>query len=204
MKDRLVSAIAGLLALFTILATFTASQPNANTGVPDTEDSRKIQAVLQRSYDLEAQVWSDFDPALFATVFINDPRVPLSRSTIAFIQRVKIRQGETPRDDYGFLDYKLAYYGLRDPDAAQAAAILPRARQDKGTQAEAGAQTTAPRTESTTGPLLSPRLKIYSITIHRDMADAVFDDGPRLNSMRLARIGGEWFIAGWTILQVHA
>jgi hypothetical protein len=204
LKKILFLSASGILIVLVILGFVLFSQAHKETGISDTEDTKQIEAVLQRSYDLEAKASQDFDLSLFPSVFINDPRVKLSASTVQFIQKVRGMKGEAPREDYGFLDYKIAYFELWGSGATQIETIQTEANQEDRDLTSEERQTMANSMPRSKGPVLSAKLIFRSIKVERDMATAVFDDGPRLNEMRLVRIKNDWFIAGWKILETHA
>ena len=194
-----------MLILLVILVFVLISLNHKETGIPDAEDTKQIEEVLQRSYDLEAKAAQDFDLSLFPSVFINDPRVKLSASTVQFIQKVRGMKGEAPRDDYGFLDYKIAYFELWGSGATQIETIQAEAKQENRDLTSEERKTMANSMHRSIGQVQSAKLVFRSIVmVDRDMAIAVFDDGPRLNEMRLVRIKNNWFIAGWKILETHA
>jgi len=205
LKKKLFLSASGMLILLVILVFVLISLNHKETGIPDAEDTKQIEEVLQRSYDLEAKAAQDFDLSLFPSVFINDPRVKLSASTVQFIQKVRGMKGEAPRDDYGFLDYKIAYFELWGSGATQIETIQAEAKQENRDLTSEERKTMANSMHRSIGQVQSAKLVFRSIVmVDRDMAIAVFDDGPRLNEMRLVRIKNNWFIAGWKILETHA
>lgn len=204
MNGKNLLVMGGLLALFVILSAVSVERSNADAGIPDTEDAKKIEAVLQKSYDLEVKAARDFDTSQFATVYANDSRVPLDQSTKDLVKKVKTKKGEPQKDDYGFLDYKVAYYQLWETGAVESEAIQEEATKENRDLTTEEKKAMAENMHQATGADRKVTLIFRSIKVNRDMATAVFDDGPRLNEMQLVKIKNEWFIVGWTILEVHA
>ena len=177
---------------------------SANSNTLDPTDAQEIQAVIQKAYDLEVKAARDFDTSAFAEVFVNDARVSLDPSTIAFVKSVKVKIGQTPRDDYGFLDYKIAYYELWQAGALASEALREKAQQENRDLTPEENQSLAGNMPRAQGPGKRVSLVFHSITGKGDRASAVFDDGPRINQFQLVKINSQWYIAGWTILEVHA
>jgi hypothetical protein len=204
MKNKKYFLYVGLFVLSILLISVTGKLGTANAGIPETEDTKEIEAVIQKSYDLEAKAAYNFDTSQFASVFINDSRVKLDPSTQKFVESVKVKLGQDTQEEYGFLDYKMAYFEKWEADALQVEAIQANADQEKRELTSDEMIAMANSMHRATGPEKKATIIFYSIKQDGDMATAVFDDGPRLNEMKLVKIKGSWLIAGWTILQVHA
>lgn len=204
MKGKRILGISGLLVLMILTALVAVKLGSADTGIPDTKDAKEIQAVIQKSYDLEVKAARDFDTSEFSSVFVNDARVPLDKSTKEFVKKVKIKKGETLKDDYGFLDYKKAYFELWQTGAVESEAIQEKAKKENRDLTSDEKKAMAENMHRSTGPDKKVSLIFHSIKIDGDMATAIFDDGPRVNEFHLVKINNQWSIAGWIILEVHA
>lgn len=199
----LASALIILLAAIVGVSRQTTVQVNAAPGVPDTPDSRQIQATIRRAYELRALAGRTFDTIEFASVFVNDPRG--GKLPPEWLKLVEDVTG-TSSDTTGYLDYELAYYEHWKVGALRLEELWAKA-------AEEGRQLTLEEVQSLkdrSGRIAAPRapegvriqIDFKSIVVEGDVATAVFDDGPRLNEMTLVKIDGKWYIAGNKILRI--
>lgn len=178
----------------------------AQEGIPQTQDARDIQEVIQKSYDLEGMAGRTFDTSSFKDVFINDPRFELDPSTVKFITDVT---NEPIKDKYGYLDYKLAYFNWWKEGALKIERYRAKAKEE-GRQSLTEEETKSLMDEN--GRAAAPRLQgdfepnvlyFFTIDVHDDIATATFDDGPRTVKMTLVKVKDKWLIAGATILSIH-
>jgi hypothetical protein len=219
MADKLIQGIEikhkrfllpGVILLITAVAVFSyqlcKSPGKAQEGIPQTQDARDIQEVIQKSYDLEGMAGRTFDTSSFKDVFINDPRFELDPSTVKFITDVT---HEPIKDKYGYLDYKLAYFNWWKEGAEKLEEYWAKAKEE-GRQTFTEEETkslvdenfraAAPRLQGDFEPNV---LHFFSIDIHDDIAAATFDDGPRTVKMTLVKVKDRWLIAGATFLSIH-
>ncbi len=203
MKGKKSSIFWGILALLLLIIILSARLNRADSGISDTEDAKKIQAVLQKAYDLEAKAAHDFDTSQFSSVFVNDPRVPLAESTNEFVKTVMIQMGEPVREHYGFLDYKIAYFELWRAGALASEAIQQRAQQENRALTADENRAMLENMHRAAGAERKTALVFHFIKVNGNLATVVFDDGPRLNEMQLVKSNNNWYIAGWKILQVN-
>jgi len=209
MNKKILFAIFVAITL-TIITTIILIKPQTTKASPallDTPESRIIQDVIRRSYEIEAIAARTFDTSQFSTVFANDPVGKLSSSTIQFIREATAATDElgfldTKADgDLGYLDYKLAYYiwwkkGAEKFETLQAAAEQENrdlTQEESESLIDSSGRVAAPRAE---GDATIPDLKFLSIEIDGDIAWAVFDDGPRTIQMTLVKRNGQWYLAG--------
>jgi len=218
-KASVIAISITLMAIIITSVVFTKPETTkASLGVPDTAEARQIQETVRRAYKIEAIAARTFDTSQFALVFTNDPAVKLEPSTIEFIREVakdvsrtdsKLEYLTSKADDrLGYLDYKLAYYiwwkaGAEKIEMLQAVA---KEEQRELTQAEkqslidTSGRIAPPRAQ---GEASVPKLKFWSIEIKEHMALAVYDDGPRTIEMTLVKKGGQWYLAGGKLLDLH-
>jgi len=208
MRTRLPLFLVSTLIVFLVVAIVgvphqTTIRVSAAPGVPDTPDSRQIQATIRRAYELRARAGHTFDTTDFASVFVNDPRGgKLPPEWLKLVEDVTGSSSDTT----GYLDYELAYYEHWKTGALRLEELWAKA-------AEEGRPLTLEEVQSLrdrSGRIAAPRapegvriqIDFKSIVVEGDVATAVFDDGPRLNEMTLVKINGKWYIAGNKILQI--
>jgi len=221
MKKK-ATVVAMLIALTAIAITgVVLTKPettNASLGVPDTAESRQIQETIRRAYEIEAIAARTFDTSQFASVFTNDLVAKLEPSTIEFIREVakdvsktdgKLGYLTSKADDrLGYLDYKLAYYtwwkgGAEKLETLQAVAEKEKrelTQEEKRFLIDTSGRIALPRAQ---GEVSVPELKFESIEIKGNIALAVYDDGPRTIEMTLVKKGGQWYLAGGKLLNLH-
>ncbi len=199
----LASALIILLAAIVGVSRQTTVQVNAAPGVPDTPDSRQIQATIRRAYELRALAGRTFDTTDFASVFVNDPRGGNLRPD--WLELVEDVTG-TSSDTTGYLDYELAYYSWWKAGALRLEELWAKAAEEGRPLTLEEVQSLKDRSGRTAAPRAPEGVRIQidfkSIVVEGDVATAVFDDGPRLNEMTLVKIDGKWYIAGNKILRI--
>jgi hypothetical protein len=196
----------GTIIIVLAITVFSISlHGRATPGIPDTDDSKQIQEAIKLSYHIEAEAIKTHDTSLFSTVYVNDPGIKLSPSTIQFVRNVKKNENLT---NIGFLDYKIAYYTSWIEGTMKYNELVLKAAQEgrelskeeiESLRNNYGVLSMA-RGDPSPAPL---NLKFDSITINSNEANAIFDDGPRTNQMKLVKINGKWYIADWVILSIH-
>ena len=204
-KFTIIALISTVVVVFlSVIAITTAGQ--AFPVFQSNTETEKIQKVIEESYKIEAKAGRDFDTSKFSSVFINDQRGgQLEQPFIDLITSVAL---ENEASNYGYLDYKLAYYTWWGKGSLQYEAIESKAKSEnrKMTKEELKSlfdekgRLAMPRLK---GEEKKPILSFTTIEVNDDMAIAVFDDGPRTNQMTLVKVEGQWFIAGNKITAVH-
>ncbi len=194
-----------LISIYLILSKPNGA--NANASIEDSIDTKQIEDVIIKSYELEVAASNTFDTSSFASVFVNDSRGgKLSNSTNSFINSVsKINDSGT---NLGYLDYKLSYYNWWKEGASKFEILQSKAVQEGRGLSKDELKTLVDKD----GRLAMPRgqlngksvaLQFLSISIENDLATVVFDDGTRTNQMTLVNIKDKWLIAGNIIKSVH-
>lgn len=195
-----------ILLLLVLIASVSVSGSRAHEGLLQTEDSKLIREVINKSYDVEAHAAKTFDLSSFPLVFVNDQRGgELSLSTKDFIRSVSDNSSSMP---FGYLDYKIAYYTWWKMGAHKLEALRTKAVQEKRALTENELMTlidekgrlAMPRSQSSD---ISTELLFISIEIEGDRAIATFDDGLKTNQMILVKMNSNWYIAGNKILSLH-
>ena len=75
--------------------------------IPNTPEAKEVMKTIEKAYDIEAEAAYTFDIKKFPTVFINDPRFPVSPGTLEIIKDLT----DNPSlESAGWLDYKVAFY----------------------------------------------------------------------------------------------
>lgn len=198
-------SLAALIAS-SIIASALVSRGRAYEGIPQTEDAKLIQEVVEKSYEIEAIAARTFDLSSFPSVFVNDPRGgELSSSTVEFVQSV---YKDYSTQYFGYLDYKTAYYSWWKSGALRLEELQTNAAREKRSLTEDELRSlidddgriAMPRSQGTPLP---PTLEFTSIEVEGDEAIVVFDDGLRVNQMVLVKIDAHWYIAGNRILSLH-
>lgn len=207
-KKRLFLTIVAVCLVVFGVTLFTLTQKQNATafvGVPDTADSKAIQATIIRSYKIEAEAAATFNTSAFDSVFVNDVRGgELIQPQLKFMQDIANNPSKT---DFGYLDYKIAYYVWWEKGAAAQEELQAKVAKEGRNPTKEEMQSLIDSTGRMAPPRSilteTPEIEFMSIAIDGDRAIAIFDDGPRTNEMTLVRIGGRWLIAGNKILVLH-
>lgn len=213
-KIPFVIFAATALVIIVSIALFAPKTTEASPALLDTPESRQIQGVIRRSYEIEAIAARTFDTSQFSTVFANDPLGKLSPPTVAFVRDAIAVNSDLgymaskTDDELGYLDYKLAYYIWWKKEAEKFETLQAVAEEENRalTEEEAASfidssgRVAAPRAD---GDATIPNLRFLSIEIEGDIAWATFDDGPRTIQATLVKRNGQWFLAGVKLLELH-
>jgi hypothetical protein len=184
-------------------------------GVPDSEDARQIQATIWRAYELYEIAGRTYDVSAFPEVFVDDPRVPLTRK-----QRQRLEEwfGPVP-ENAGYLTYVTGCYTkvaesdrLFEEAWAKATAegrdhLLPQDyltpeewREIQESNAPIPLPPPAPPGTAVSAEEVADSIRentrFDSVVIDDDNAIVLFDDGATLNEATLVRNAGKWYIAG--------
>ena len=194
-----------VLALITFIRQMDSETKTfAFPGVPDNEDSRRIQDTIILSYKIEDEAAMTFDTSKFPSVFVDDARGgDLSSSQLKFMQNVTQQRLKT---DFGYLTYKQVYFTWWSKGAIAMEELLAKAEQEERSITNEEVQDLIGSLSDTMPPARSeslekePEIKFISIVIEGDQSVVTFDDGPRTNEMTLVKINGDWLIAGNKLL----
>ena len=183
------------------------SETKASPGIPNSEESRRIQETIILSYLIESEAAMTFDTSKFSSVFVDDDRdVDLSPNQLKFVQNVTQQKNMT---DFGYLTYKLAYYNWWSKGAIAMEELQARAAEENRYITKEEVQKLIESQSGLLPPARAeflveePNIKFISLTIDEDISSVTFDDGPRTNEATLVKINGSWFIAGNVILSLH-
>lgn len=205
-KRVIVLTVAVMLVIMIFSLRHSPSVGRTEQGIPQNKHAEQILDVIKRSYEIEAKAGRIFDTTLFDKVFINDYRGgELSPSTVDFIINVT---GDVSKVNYGYLDYKLAYYSWWNSGAVKYEEIKAKAdkeersltREEMASLVDKKGRIAVPRLK---GDYVPNQLTFISMDIQEDTATVVFDDGPRTNQMIMVKVDNKWYVAGNKILLVH-
>jgi len=209
MKRKTLSIIIVSIMMLSISAlapsTFV-SERRAYDGLPHSMDAELIKETIQKSYEIENTAAMTFDLSLFETVYTNDQRGgELSPSTLELIRSVT---GDHSPRNFGYLDYKIAYFSWWKAGALKFEELKSRATKENRNLTESelkslideNGRVAMPRSQ---GIQASTELMFVSLDIAGDVANVVYDDGLRTNKMILVKLGNQWYIAGNKILLLH-
>ncbi len=204
-KVFLLSVIV-LAAGFVFLLSKT-KPAQANSGIPDTPDTRQIMAVIDRAYQIMTHASRTFDVSEFPSVFIDTEDYKLKdqqKQAVAYIFGADIANAENT----GYLTAMQAQY----ISMGQGAELL-RVALDKA-KAENRNLTTDEFQEvviSNHGQMpasgvtidIKTNLVFQSIDITVDRAIVRYDDGAALQDAILVRKAGQWLIASIIPIWIH-
>lgn len=195
-----------ILSIFVFVASTLVSGSRGYVGIPQTDEAKLLQEAVKKSYIIEAEAARTFDLTAFPSIFVNDQRGgDLSSSTADFIRSVT---GDYSSRNFGYLDYKIAYYSWWKSGALKFEALQIKALQEnrnltkeeiKSLGDEKG-KVAMPRSQDIR---TSIGVQFVSIEVEEDKATVIFDDGLRTNQMVLVKINNQWYIAGNKFLSVH-
>ncbi len=175
-------------------------------GIPQTDEAKLLQETIKKSYTIEAEAARTFDLTAFPSIFVNDQLGgDLSLSTVDFIRSVT---GDYSSRNFGYLDYKIAYYTWWKSGALKFEALQTKALQENRNLTEEEIKSlidekgrvAMPRSQDIR---TSVELQFVSIEVEEDEATVIFDDGLRTNQMVLVKINYQWYIAGNKFLSLH-
>jgi len=200
MKKKLFLAISTLLVLG--LLGFSNSSPGITQSestymIPDTPEAKEIMQTIERAYDIEVEAAYTFDIKKFPTVFINDPRFPVSPGTLEIIKDLT----DNPSlESAGWLDYKVAFYSWRIKATLHAERVKEKAKQENRALSEEERDSlidsngrSAPARAQ--GPTRTTSLTFMSIEINKGVAIVILDDGTYKAELTLVFVDGSWYIA---------
>lgn len=154
--------------------------------IPNTVEAKEIMKTIERAYDIQVQAGRSFDLTKFPTVFINDPRFNVRPSTLEAVQRMSHNPSLATA---GYLDYKIAYYAKLKEAKLHSDTLHP---EDKN----------AP--ENAQVKIRKDALEFISMSINKDIALVILNDGARTFEMYLVLVDRKWYIAGTgKLISVH-
>jgi len=202
MKKKLLLVINTLLVLG--MLGFSSSspgitQPESTYMIPDTPEAKEIMQIIERAYDIEVEAAYTFNIRKFPTVFINDPRFPVSPGTLETIKQLT---NDPSLQSAGWLDYKEAFYSWRIEATLHAEAVKEKAKQEnRALSKEERDSLMDPHGRSAParahGPTRTTSLTFMSIEINEDVAIVILDDGTYKAELTLVFVDGSWYIAGF-------
>lgn len=208
MKKRWI-LIVGALLVFGMSAllyfSWNVAQPASEYVIPDTPEAKEVMNAVERAYDVQAEAKFYFDIKKLPDVFINDPRFPVSSSTLKTIRELT---NNPSVESAGYLDYKVAYYSWLIESTLHAEEVKEKAKQENRPLTEEESKSLvdqngriAPaRSES---PKRTLPLTFLSVSIDEDVATVVLDDGPWTLEMYLVLSDKKWYVAGTKGLFFH-
>lgn len=180
-------------------------QSELRHNIPDTPEAKEIMKTIERAYDIKAEAAYTFDLKKLPTVFINDPRFPLSEKHLETVRQLTYNPS---LESAGWLDYEIAHYSwLRDAilhsEAVHAKAKAENrdlTQEERKSLVDPYGRIAPARVDS---PTRKGRIRFLSVEIDGDIATVVLDDGPRTVQMTLVFVDKKWYIADSKILSMH-
>ena len=182
---------------------------------PDPKEISAIEAVLERSYEVNAKAAMDFDFSQYPGVYADDPSIPVNMEQAQFVEKVRTARGPLVSGllHDGYLSFKLAQV----LDSQQAVEALERI------EAEAKAENrpvTATELNSVAGASGVPyrrgnviqrqpgepshfAYKDISIDVSGTRAEVIYDDGAALAKAFFVKTPDGWKVAGIRAIKIH-
>ena len=210
MKRNLLLPVSALIILVPGILGF--SKPSTDFSqfitaekIPDTPEAKEVMKTIEKAYDIEAEAAHTFDLSKFPTVFINDPRFPVSPGTLETVRELT---NNPSLESAGLLDYKVAYDSWVRDAILHSEALHAKAKaenralsaEERKSLVDSYGRMAPARVE---GPIKKPTLTFFSIEINDDIATAVLDDGPMTVQLTLVLVDKKWYIAAYKGLAVH-
>jgi len=208
MKKELLLILSILLVFSTV--SFSATAPTINQSeltysLPDSPEAKEVMKTIDKAYDIEAEAAHTFDLSKFSTVFINDPRFPVSPGTLETVRELT---NNPSLESVGLLDYKMAYNSWARDAILHSEALHAKAKaenrslsgEERKSLVDSYGRMAPARVE---GPIKKPSLTFFSVEISDDIATAVLDDGPMTVQLTLVLVDKKWYIAAYKGLAVH-
>lgn len=206
-KITLFFTILGILIALLVTLRLLIRTSVAGPGIPDTPETRQIQATMRRAYELMAVAARTFDVSEFPTVFADVPEdYKLNdRQREAIVQIL----GAEVAERAGYLSAIQAYYIGWGKGAALLEKALEEAERERRpitademraiTEASGGRVPTLARQD----PIYETKLQFESIEIRGNRAVVRYDDGAALQEAILRKISGRWLITSIKPIWVH-
>jgi hypothetical protein len=150
-------------------------------------EAQEIINTVQKSEVIYSEALQTSDPGKFPTVFINDPRFPLSEGTLDTVRRLT----DNPSlQSAGWLDYKIAYYTFQIKEGT-----YPQMESFPSEPSQ-----TLPSDFIWCSP--PPSLIFLSLSIDDDLATVAIDEGATKYELTLVFVNDDWFIAAYKGISV--
>ena len=208
MKKELLLILSILLVFSTV--SFSAPSPTMKRSeltynIPDTPEVKEVMKTIEKAYDIAAEAAHTFDLSKFPTVFINDPRFPVSPGTLETVRELT---NNPSLESAGVLDYKVAYNSWVRDAILHSEALHAKAKaenralsaEERKSLVDSKGRMAPARVE---GPIKKATLTFFSVEITDDIATAVLDDGPMTVQLTLVLVDKKWYIAAYKGLAVH-
>jgi hypothetical protein len=173
--------------------------------IPNTPEAKEIMKTIEKAYDIEAEAAYTFDLTKFPTVFINDPRFPVSSGTLKTIRKLT---NNPTLESAGWLDYKLAYYSWISSATLHSESVQSKAKaknralteEERKSLIDADGRIAPARAED---PIRQQKLKFMSVSIIGDIAKVILNDGPTTIELSVVFVDKQWYIAGIKGIAFH-
>jgi hypothetical protein len=208
MKKELLLILSILLVFSTV--SFSATAPTINQfeltyNLPDSPEAKEVMKTIDKAYDIEAEAAHTFDLSKFSTVFINDPRFPVSPGTLDTVRELS---NNPSLESAGLLDYKMTFYSWRRDAILLSENLHAKAKQEnreltaeeRKSLIDSKGRMAPARSES---PKRKMDVTFFSVEINDDIATAIIDDGPRTVQLTLVLVDKKWYIAAYKGLELH-
>jgi hypothetical protein len=203
MNRKLFTILIALLAVGAL--ALVSKRPPSTYNIPDTKEAKDVMKAVENAYDIEAEALYTLDIQNFPTVFINDPRFPVSPGTLDTIRELT---NNPSLESAGWLDYKLAYYSWISSATLHAENVKNKAKaenreltdEEKKSFVDSNGRIAPVRSED---PIRKRELKFLSVDINGDIAKVILDDGPTTIELTLVSFEKEWYIAALEGVAFH-
>lgn len=228
MKRLLFPIVSGLflLSIFGLTSTVLQQQPSPTaestenallTTVTPVTDESYVQSTdeellvetLENACAIEEQAQWTFDTGEYPTVFINDPRYPLSAEVMDYVRDIK---NDPSIVGIGYLDFEIAEI-LRQQectlkwknllDAMQKENRERMTAEEKASLFTSGGRMCPAPTDPSLKGNVPCKYAIQSIKIGEDTATVVASRGATTDEWYFVKKDGQWYIAGRKVLLKH-
>lgn len=206
-KNKTFMLIIAILLVGVVFIFIRTKNARANSGIPDTPDTRQIVAVMNRSYELMAHASQTFDVSEFPSVFIDTKDYKLTdqqRDAIVSILGLEaVEPGNT-----GYLTAMQAQYISMGQGAKLLEKALDRAKLENRNLTSEEFQEIL-KANHGQAPVLGntinskTELTFISIDINGDKAIVRYDDGAALQEAILVKEKEHWLIASIIPVWIH-
>lgn len=174
-------------------------------GIEGKDEEKRIIKTVERAYAIDAEAMYTFELSEFPTVYINDPRYPVSAGMLKTIQELT---NNPLLETAGYLDYKMAYYTWRRDATLHEEAVYAKAKaenreltdEEKRSLVDSEGRRAPPRARDAERDVA---LLFISVEIQDDVALVVLDDGPATLELTLVLVDGDWYIAAIRGILTH-
>ncbi len=172
--------------------------------IPDTQETRKVIKVIEKSYDVQAKAAYTFDLSKLHTVFINDSRFPVTPDTLETIRQLTRNPS---LESAGWLDYKIAYYSwVRDSillfESVHAKAKADNrdlTKEERNSLIDPWGRVAPARTS---GFIRKTPITYLTLDITNDIATVTLLRDAYHSKLSLVLFDGEWYVANETFLSI--